>query len=131
MTRRAWLGFAASAPSLLAQGEDGARKAADKWLALLDAAKYPEAWKQASKHHRLQISQEEWHNQLRAMREAAGALKTRAFVSGKASKTHPGAPDGEFMILEFSTAFEKKPKAVEIIVMSREGGWKVAGYSIH
>jgi hypothetical protein len=116
---------------LLAQGEDAARKAAEKWLALLDAAKYPEAWKQASKHHRPQISQDEWHSQLRAMREAAGALQSRAATSAKASKTHPGAPDGDYMIFEYATAFDKKPKAVEVIVMSREGGWKVAGYSIH
>jgi 2-oxo-4-hydroxy-4-carboxy--5-ureidoimidazoline (OHCU) decarboxylase len=49
-----------------------------------------------------------------AMREAAGSLKSRNFTSAKSSKTHPGAPDGDYMILEYSTAFDKKPKAAEV-----------------
>lgn len=65
------------------------------------------------------------------MREAAGALKSRSFTSAKPSKTHPGAPDGDYMILQYTTAFDKKPKAAEVVVLSREGGWKIAGYSIH
>lgn len=130
ITRRCCFVLAA-APLLVAQNEDAARKAAEKWLALLDDGKYPDAWKQASKHSRPQISAEEWHGQLKALREGAGKLQSRQYTSTKASKTHPGAPDGDYMILEYSTAFEKKPKAVEIVVLSREGGWKVAGYSIH
>ena len=130
MTRRSCLALAA-APLLLAQTEDAARKAAEKWLALLDEAKYPDARKQASKHSRPQISADEWHAQLKDMREAAGSLKSRNFTSAKASKTHPGAPDGDYMILEYATAFDKKSKAAEVVVLSREGGWKIAGYSIH
>lgn len=129
-TRRSLFALAA-APLLLAQNEDAARKAADKWLALLDEGKYPDAWKQASKHSRPQISADEWFAQLKAMREAAGTLKSRNFTSAKPSKTHPGAPDGDYMILEYATAFDKKPKAAEIVVLSREGGWKIAGYAIH
>lgn len=130
ITRRSCLALAAT-PLLLAQNEDAARKAADKWLALLDEGKYPDAWKQASKHSRPQISNDEWHAQLKSMREAAGALKSRNFTSAKASKTHPGAPDGDYMILEYASSFDKKSKATEIVVLSREGGWKIAGYSIH
>ncbi|MFN0101934.1 MAG: DUF4019 domain-containing protein [Bryobacteraceae bacterium] len=132
ITRRVWLAFAATAPLLAADGEDDARKAADKWLAMLDQGKYKDAWKQASQHHRPQITSDEWAGQVRSMREASGVLRERKFTSAKPSKTHAGAPDGDHMILEYSTAFEKKSKAVELLVMSREaGGWKAAGYSIY
>ena len=130
-TRRVWLGFAAAAPLVFAQGDDAVRKAADKWLALVDAAKYKDAYKQASQHTRAQASAEEWEPQIRAMREAAGAMKERDFTNAKPTKSMAGAPDGEYMLLEFSTAFANKAKAVETLMMSREGGtWKAAGYFI-
>ncbi|MBI2689019.1 MAG: DUF4019 domain-containing protein [Acidobacteria bacterium] len=132
MTRRTFLAVAAAAPLLSADGEDAARKSGEKWLALLDQAKYKDAWKQASQHQRPQISADEWESQIRAMRTAAGALQQRGYQSAKPSKTLAGAPDGDYLILEYATTFANKPKAVEVVVMSKEpGGWKAAGYSIH
>ncbi len=121
----------AASPLLLAQPEAAARAAAEKWLALLDQGKYRDAYKQASQHSRAQATAEEWESQIRAMRDAAGALGSRNFSSAKATKSMAGAPDGEYMVLEFSTAFANKAKAVETVMMSREGGnWKAAGYFI-
>ena len=131
MTRRTWLTFSAAAPLLLAQGDDAARKAAEKWLALIDEAKYKDAYKQGSRHGRAQATVEEWEPQIRAMREAAGAMQQRNFTSAKATKSMAGAPDGDYAVLEFSTACAKKTKAVETVMMSREGGtWKGCGYAI-
>ena len=132
MTRRTWLTFSAAAPLLLAQGDDAARKAAERWLALIDQAKYKDAYKQGSQHGRAQATVEEWEPQIRAMREAAGAMQQRNFTSAKATKSMAGAPDGDYAVLEFSTAFANKAKAVETVMMSREGGtWKGCGYAIH
>jgi uncharacterized membrane protein len=118
-------------PSLFADADAAARAAADKWLALLDRGKYRDAWKQASRHHRPQVTADEWEAQIRAMREASGALRERTFTSSRISRTLPGAPDGDYTTLEYATAFEKKSKAVEHVVLSREGNnWKAAGYSI-
>ncbi len=130
MTRRSLL--AALPLPLLAAGEESARKDAEKWLTLVDNARYRDAYKAASRHSRSQATAEEWEAQIRALHEAAGAPRQRTFSSAKATRSLPGAPDGEYMILEFSTAFEKKEKAVETLMMSRESGsWKAAGYFIH
>jgi len=131
MTRRTCFALAAAAPLLVAQAEDAARKAAEKWLAFIDQAKYKDAYKQSSQHGRAQATVEEWEPQIRAMREAAGDMQQRNFTSAKATKSMAGAPDGDYMVLEYSTAFAKKAKAVETLMLSREGGnWKAAGYFI-
>lgn len=131
MTRRTLFAFAAL-PLVAAEAEDAARKAAAKWLALIDQGKFKDAWKQASQHHRPQITAADWESQIRSMCAAAGPLRERNFTAARNSRTLPGAPDGDYTILEFSTAFEKKSKALEIVVLSREGNnWKAAGYSIH
>ncbi len=130
-TRRVWLGIAAGFPLLCADGEEAARKAGETWLSLLDQGKYRDAWNQASEHGRVEVTAEEWEGQIRAMREAAGQMQNRKFSIARATRTMAGAPDGEYMVLEYSTAFAKKAKAVETLMMSREGGnWKAAGYHI-
>jgi hypothetical protein len=132
MTRRILLAGAAFPLALMAAGEDAARKDAEKWLALVDNGRYRDAYKSASRHSRSQATAEEWEAQIRVLHEAVGAPRQRTFSSAKPSRSLPGAPDGEYMILEFSTAFEKKEKAVETLMMSRESGaWKAAGYFIH
>lgn len=120
----------AATPILLAQGEDAVRAAAEKWLALIDQGKYKDAYRQSSQHVRARATAEEWEPQLRAMREPAGALKSRTFSSAKAAKGMAGAPDGEYVVIQFAAAFEKKATATETVMMSREGAWKAAGYFI-
>jgi hypothetical protein len=122
MTRRTalLLGFA---PLLLAQAPEAARKAADKWLALLDAGNYKEAYKQSARQIRDNATADEWSAQMHSVRDAAGAVGQRTLSSAK--------PAGDNMVFEFATAFANKPKAVETLMMSREGGsWKAGGYFI-
>jgi len=43
----------------------------------------------------------------------------------------PGAPDGQYEMLEFQTSFALKKDATETVVLAREpSGWKVDGYFI-
>lgn len=44
----------------------------------------------------------------------------------------PGAPDGEYVVLEFETTFEHKKKGGERVVMMKEpdGSWRAAGYYV-
>ena len=131
ITRRNCFTLTAAAPLLLAQSDDAVRKAAEKWLALIDQAKYKDAYKQGSQHVRARATVDEWEPQIRAIRESAGEMRQRTYTSGKPAKSMDSAPDGEYMVVEFAAAFAKKEKAVEIVMMSREGGtWKVAGYFI-
>ena len=44
----------------------------------------------------------------------------------------PGAPDGEYVVLEYETTFERKKKGAERVVMMKEpdGSWRAAGYYV-
>ena len=53
------------------------------------------------------------------------------------SKTHvtelPGAPDGDYVVIQFNTTFENKKVAVETVtpMLEDDGNWLVAGYFIN
>jgi hypothetical protein len=130
MTRRSCVSLLLTLPALTAQ-QDAARLAAEKWLTLLDQARFKDAYKQSSQHSRAQATSPEWEAQIKAMRDAAGEWKSRKFSSAKPAKSLAGAPDGDYMLLEFSSVFANKPSAVESLMLSRESGtWKPAGYFI-
>ena len=44
----------------------------------------------------------------------------------------PGAPDGEYVVFEFQTRFERKRAAIETVspMRDRDGQWRVSGYYI-
>ena len=44
----------------------------------------------------------------------------------------PGAPDGEYVVFQFDTQFERKRAAVETVTPMRDpdGSWRVSGYFI-
>lgn len=129
-TRRDLLmGLAVGMP-LLAQGEATAQKDALAWLVLVDQKKYKESWRQASKIFQSGVTAAEWEAQVKRVRDMVGELDSRKFKSAQATKTLPGAPDGDYVVLQFDASFTQKAAAVETVVMSQEGTWKVAGYFI-
>jgi len=79
-TRRIFL----SSLVLLAQ-DDRARTDAEKWLGLVDNAKYRDSWKEASKPFRTQATAEEWERQVKGVREMLGALESRKHASSQAT----------------------------------------------
>jgi Protein of unknown function (DUF4019) len=48
------------------------------------------------------------------------------------TKAVPGAPDGDYVVMQFDTRFEHKHAAVETVTFMQEkhGTWKAAGYYI-
>jgi len=44
----------------------------------------------------------------------------------------PGAPDGQYVLIQFNASFEQKAHAVETVtpMLERDGTWKVSGYFI-
>ena len=116
--------------ALLAQ-DDKARADAEKWLGLVDHAKYKDSWKEASKPFRTQVTAEEWERQVKGVRESIGALESRKHAGSQATKTLPGAPDGDYIVMTFNAKFANKANAIETVVVSKEGGaWLVAGYFV-
>ncbi len=109
-----------------------AQSAATTWLALTDAAKYGPSWDEASSLFKASITKANWETALKGARGPLGALKARKLKAATFTRTAPGAPDGEYVVIQFETQFENKAAAVETVTPMREkdGSWRVSGYYI-
>lgn len=75
-----------------------------------------------------QITSAQWATTIQSVRQPLGRVSSRALQSAVQMKTLPGAPPGDYQVLQFQTRFATKPNALEIIVLARENGsWRVSG----
>jgi hypothetical protein len=109
-----------------------AEAVAQTWLGLLDAGNYAQSWSAAAKHFRDSIAQAQWESRVSAVRGPLGAVKSRRIASARFERSLPGAPDGEYVVIQFSTSFEHKAEATETVTPAKEadGQWRVSGYYI-
>lgn len=108
-----------------------AEQAALGWLALVDTTQYEASWNEAASLFRNQISSSDWSKAVSAARSPLGGVITRNLISAIYATSLPGAPDGEYVVLQFQTDFANKPKAIETVTpMQDEGRWRVSGYYV-
>jgi hypothetical protein len=122
----------AKGPAQEASKEQAAVAAAEKWLGLVDDGRYAESWKEAATPFRNAVKQEQWEQAAQAVRKPLGKLVSRQLKS-KAYKTSlPGAPDGEYVVIQFDASFANKKSAVETVtpMVDKDGKWRVSGYFI-
>ena len=114
------------------KSEDAAVSAARTWLGMVDAGKYAEAWGNAAGYFKNAVSEENFTASLDGVRGPLGRAVKRSLLSATFTKTLPGAPDGEYVVIQFKTEFERKREAVETItpMKERDGKWRVSGYYI-
>jgi len=124
----------AALPAAAANEDSVARAttAARSWLALADAGDGARSWQGAASLFRAAVPQGQWEKSLAAARAPLGPLKGRKVLAAKYTRTLPGAPDGEYVVIQFSSQFANKASAVETVTPMREsdGSWKVSGYYI-
>jgi hypothetical protein len=121
--------------SLLANEKEAigkAQGAAASWLALADSAKYGQSWDEAASLFKAAVPRADWERAVKGARAPLGAVRSRKIRSANFSRTLPGAPDGEYVVIQFDTQFEHKAAAVETVTPMREkdGSWRVSGYFI-
>lgn len=106
--------------------------AAERWIALVDAGSFDESWKSAAEYFRGAVPRAQWAQALRAGRAPLGKAIYRRLRSAVYQTSMPGAPDGEYVTLQFDTRFERKEAAVETIIAMRDsdGAWRVSGYFV-
>jgi hypothetical protein len=129
-------GVAIALPVLPARAQDArgatVQKAARDWLTLTDRLDGAASRAAAGKKFQDAIAVERWSVALAQVRGSAGALVQRAVVTTRFERTFPGAPDGDYAIVEFRTAFAGKTEALETVSLEHEadGAWRVIGYFI-
>jgi hypothetical protein len=105
---------------------------AGAWLSLVGEENYAESWNQAAGFFKNAVTKGQWQNTVRAVRIPLGKLVARKLKSKQYTKTLPGAPDGEYVVIQYETTFEKKQSAIETItpMLDKDGKWRVSGYYI-
>lgn len=112
--------------------EELAASTSQAWLALVDAGKYQESWQQAAEFFKNAVDQNQWESSMIAYRKPLGNVLSRELIFKKYTNTLPGAPDGEYVVIQYKTSFENKASAVETVtpMLDTDGKWRVSGYYI-
>ncbi|MDO4795427.1 MAG: DUF4019 domain-containing protein [Brachymonas sp.] len=105
---------------------------ATQWLAASVANQAQTTWEQAAPLFQLAISREQWAQSLAATRTPLGRMLTRQETSRTHTQQLPGAPDGQYCVLQYASSFTHKAQAVETVTLQGQpdGSWRVVGYFI-
>lgn len=111
---------------------EAAKKSAESWLAVVDKGDYAASYDEAASIFKLAITKEDWLQKVRAARSPLGKMISRKLKLMQYETTLPGAPDGEYVVIQYDTSFENKRSAVETITptLDKDGQWRVSGYFI-
>ncbi len=109
-----------------------AEVAAKTWLQKLDDGDYRGTWDTAAASFRKAITRDKWDADVGAVRKAVGALQVRNNRGARFTRSLPGAPDGDYVLIQNDTRFQHKAAAMETVTMAREadGVWRLAGYFV-
>jgi hypothetical protein len=114
------------------QDKSAAVSGAREWLSLVDSGKYSESWDEAAGYFQGSIGKNKWVQMLTSVRSPLGRNISRKLAKSTLKKELPGAPDGNYVICQFNSQFEKKKSAKETVTMmlGQDGTWRMAGYFI-
>ncbi len=113
------------------QKTNAAAQEAGKWLALVDGLQYQDSWERAASLFKHQVTARQWLQAMSAARNPLGNMVSRQLVTANYTTSLPGAPDGEYVVLQFKTEFKNKKNAIETVTpMFDRGQWRVSGYFI-
>ncbi len=107
-------------------------EAGQKWLALIDAGRAGAAWDVASAYLKSVVTRDQWVKGMRDYRKPFGKLASRRAVKFGRAHSMPGAPDGDYAIIQYEAAFANGKRATEQLTWMLEGEntWRVSGYYI-
>ena len=109
-----------------------ATQVTDAWLKLIDQGSYGEGWDQTGAPFKQFVPRDQWTKQVEAIRIALGPLVSRTVKHSEYTTHLSGRPEGEYVILQYSTSFKNRNGMVEEITSTKEkdGGWVPLGYYI-
>jgi hypothetical protein len=115
-----------------AAAEKKAIEVAQPWLALVDHGEYSQSWETAVDFLKNAVDRRDFVKSLGAVRKPLGKVVSRRLDSKRYTTSLPGAPDGQYVILQYKTSFEHRKSAVETVtpMLDKDNNWRVSGYYI-
>jgi hypothetical protein len=113
-----------------ADREKAAEQAATSWLTVVDAGHYGESWDKAAGFFRRALTRPQWEEALQKSRGLLGKVLSRKLRGVTFLTSVPGAPPGEYVVIEYDTDFVNRKGAIERVtpVKDADGTWRVSGY---
>ncbi|MFW6085156.1 MAG: DUF4019 domain-containing protein [Gemmatimonadota bacterium] len=110
---------------------EAATEAALDWLEIVDGGDYGASWEEAAEVFKGAVTREQWNATVGQVRSQVGTLGERTLASSEYTTELPGAPAGEYVVLQFRTETSGDQTVTETVVPTREdGSWKVSGYFV-
>jgi len=109
-----------------------ATESVTRWLALADAGNWSESWDQMAPASQAMATKPMFTGAMAAARAQLGVVKSRKLRSAVFTRALPGAPAGEYVLVQYDSQFANQAAAVETLVPMRtpDGSWKVSGYNV-
>jgi hypothetical protein len=114
------------------KAEADAVESAKAWLTLIDEGKYADSWNNSAEIFKSAVKKEQWVQSIQAVRKPLGNLISRETKNATYKTSLPGAPDGQYVVIQFQSSFENKKSAIETVtpMLDKDGNWRVSGYYI-
>jgi hypothetical protein len=114
------------------EAEAAALESAKSWLALVDAEKYENSWNESAEVLQNAISSVILQTSIEKARKPFGAVISREVKSTKYRTSLPGLPEGQYVVILFTTSFQNQKSVIETVVpmVDKDGKWRVSGYYI-
>ena len=118
-------------PPIQSGGDVAATAAAEVWLSLVDDGQFAKAWETGAKILQGVVTEKDWLQRATERRPPLGKVVSRKVTETSSTTSLPGAPEGQYVVLQYNTEFEHKKVAKETLTVALDGGaWKVSGYYI-
>ncbi len=108
-------------------------EASETWLALIDTGKLGAAWDVSAPTLRKVVTRADWIKGIGAARKPYGKRVSRERERFARAHSIPGAPEGDYAIIEFTTRFGEGKVATEQLTWWLDPDtavWRVAGYHV-
>ncbi|MEL7197291.1 MAG: DUF4019 domain-containing protein [Pseudomonadota bacterium] len=114
------------------EASPAALKRARTFISAVDAGDWQESWSRSGEFFQSQTSATEWAALVEPVRGPLGSVEKRRLVSVERVSTLPGAPEGDYEILQYQTEFEKlEGVSTETVILIRNGeDFDIAGFFI-
>lgn len=101
------------------------------WLQNVDAGGYGTSWDDAAEAFRKAVTREKWEKMLAAVRQPLGEAGPRKVRAVNYTRSIPGAPEGEYVIIQYQTVFGDRIMTETVTPMKEaDGRWRVSGYYV-
>ena len=106
--------------------------AARSWLKVVDAGNYAQSWDATGDVLKANVARDQWQELLARNRAPLGSLISRKLRSAEYTTQLPGAPEGQYVVLQYESGFEHKSSAIETVTptLDKDGQWRVCLYTV-